>query len=40
MTPYTRRLITAFLLLWLGLAVGAITKVPAIIQTHLQVKTP
>jgi hypothetical protein len=40
MIPVTR-LLTAFTLtLWLGLAIGSAAQVPAIIQTHLQVKTP
>jgi hypothetical protein len=40
MNPVTRPLIAFTLTLWLGLAIGAIAQVPAIIQTHLQVKTP
>ncbi len=40
MNPVTRLLVAFTLTLWLGLMVGAIAQVPAIIQNHLQVKTP
>ncbi len=39
MNPVTRSLIAFSLTLWLGLMVGAIAQVPAIIQNALQ-RTP
>jgi hypothetical protein len=40
MNPATRALTAFTLTLWLGLAIGAIAQIPAIIQTHLQVHRP